>query len=71
MLPHEDRKRDVRVDLLSAGFGLGSWIAMTGLWVELPILVQRLPERWALASQLALILQVGIFFFQSCFLEYQ
>lgn len=61
MVTHEDRKRDVRVDLLSAGFGLGSWIAMTGLWVELPILVQRLPERWALASQLALILQVGIF----------
>lgn len=62
MLTHEDRKRDVRVDLLSAGFGLGSWIAMTGLWVELPILVQRLPERWALASQLALILQVSILF---------
>ncbi|KAG8195539.1 hypothetical protein JTE90_019527 [Oedothorax gibbosus] len=32
---------------------------MTGLWVELPVLVQRLPEGWALASQLALFLQVA------------
>nr|XP_042900674.1 riboflavin transporter 2-like isoform X2 [Parasteatoda tepidariorum] len=47
------------VDILSAGFGIGSWIAMTGLWVELPLLVQRLPEGWALASQLSLFLQVA------------
>ncbi|XP_035231438.1 solute carrier family 52, riboflavin transporter, member 3-A-like [Stegodyphus dumicola] len=53
------KRRDFRVDLLSALFGLGSWIAMTGLWVELPVLVQRLPEGWALPSQLALFLQVA------------
>ncbi|GIY59733.1 hypothetical protein CDAR_120811 [Caerostris darwini] len=59
MVPQSQRRRDVRVDLLSASYGLGSWIAMTGLWVELPVLVQRLPEGWALASQLALFLQVA------------
>ncbi|GIY33067.1 solute carrier family 52, riboflavin transporter, member 3 [Caerostris darwini] len=59
MVAQSQRRRDVRVDLLSAGYGLGSWIAMTGLWVELPVLVQRLPEGWALASQLALFLQVA------------
>ncbi|CAL1279038.1 unnamed protein product [Larinioides sclopetarius] len=59
MVQQPERPRDVRVDLLSAGYGLGSWIAMTGLWVELPVLVQRLPEGWALASQLALFLQVA------------
>ncbi|GFY77752.1 solute carrier family 52, riboflavin transporter, member 3-A [Trichonephila inaurata madagascariensis] len=59
MVSSQEKRRDVRVDLLSAGYGLGSWIAMTGLWVELPVLVQRLPEGWALASQLALFLQVA------------
>ncbi|XP_055937915.1 solute carrier family 52, riboflavin transporter, member 3-A-like isoform X2 [Argiope bruennichi] len=59
MVQQSERSRDVRVDLLSAGYGLGSWIAMTGLWVELPVLVQRLPEGWTLASQLALFLQVA------------
>ncbi|XP_054724486.1 solute carrier family 52, riboflavin transporter, member 3-A-like isoform X1 [Uloborus diversus] len=54
-----NRRPKLRVQLLSAAFGLGSWIAMTGLWVELPVLVQRLPEGWALPSQLALYLQVA------------
>ncbi|GFU66951.1 uncharacterized protein TNCV_4296031 [Trichonephila clavipes] len=70
MVSSQEKRRDVRVDLLSAGYGLGSWIAMTGLWVELPVLVQRLPEGWALASQLALFLQAStsIFTFETTLL---
>lgn len=38
-------------------FGLSSWIAISGLWLELPILIQRLPEKWGLASQLTFAIQ--------------
>lgn len=50
-------KRKYLIDILSLLYGTGSWIAMTGLWVELPVLTPKLPEGWSLASQLALVLQ--------------
>ena len=40
-------------------FGAGAWIAVNGVWVELPVLVQKLPEKWNLPSFLAIIAQVG------------
>lgn len=40
-------------------FGLGSWIAVNGLWVELPILVKTAPEGWNLPSYLAVIFQLA------------
>ncbi|XP_067018692.1 solute carrier family 52, riboflavin transporter, member 3-A-like isoform X2 [Acropora muricata] len=40
-------------------FGLGSWIAVNGLWVELPILVKTAPEGWKLPSYLAVIFQLA------------
>src|SRR6218665_2785651 len=47
----------LRLALLSGLFGTGSWIAITGLWLELPLLIDRLPEGWSLASQLNLVIQ--------------
>ena len=38
--------------LCSLLFGLGSWVAITGLWLETPLLIHYLPERWALSSYL-------------------
>ena len=32
---------------------------MNGLWVELPVLVSVLPESWALASYLSVIVQIA------------
>lgn len=40
-------------------FGIGSWIAINGLWVELPLLVDRVPEKWNLPSYLTIIAQLA------------
>lgn len=36
--------RLVLTHLLVALFGMGSWIAVNGIWVELPVVVKELPE---------------------------
>ena len=54
------RNRVVLVDLLAVLFGISSWISINGLWVELPLLVQDLPEGWALPSYLSIIVQVRL-----------
>lgn len=51
--------RLVLVDLLAVLFGISSWISINGLWVELPMLVNELPEGWALPSYLSIIVQVS------------
>jgi hypothetical protein len=41
--------RTVLTHLLVALFGMGSWAAVNGIWVELPVVVKDLPEgewRW-------------------------
>ena len=40
-------------------FGSGSWIAINGLWVELPIIVNEVPEGWSLPSYLTVIIQLA------------
>ena len=45
--------------LLICLFGMGSWIAVNGLWVELPVLVRHVPERWNLPSYLTVIFQLA------------
>ncbi|XP_068930075.1 solute carrier family 52, riboflavin transporter, member 3-like [Petaurus breviceps papuanus] len=45
--------------LLVCIFGSGSWIAINGLWVELPQLVSKLPEGWNLPSYLVIIIQLA------------
>ncbi|XP_012731080.2 solute carrier family 52, riboflavin transporter, member 3-A [Fundulus heteroclitus] len=47
------------VHLLAAAFGLGSWVAVNGLWVELPLIVNSLPEGWELPSFLTVIIQLA------------
>lgn len=52
-------RRVILVDILALLFGISSWISINGLWVELPLLVQHLPEGWALPSYLSIIVQVA------------
>ena len=40
-------------------FAMSSWIAINGLWTELPLLVDALPESWTLPSYLVLIIQIA------------
>uniref|UniRef100_A0A4W5KWH4 Riboflavin transporter n=1 Tax=Hucho hucho TaxID=62062 RepID=A0A4W5KWH4_9TELE len=47
------------VHVLACCFGLGSWVAVNGLWVELPLIVNTLPEGWELPSYLTVIIQLA------------
>lgn len=40
-------------------FGISAWIAVNGMFVELPLLVQTQPEGWNLPSYLAIIVQLA------------
>ena len=40
-------------------FAMASWIDINGLWTELPLLVNELPESWNLPSYLVLIIQIA------------
>ena len=46
-------------DLAVCAFGVSAWISVNGIWVELPVLVGVLPEEWALASYLSVIVQLA------------
>ncbi|XP_043946512.1 solute carrier family 52, riboflavin transporter, member 3 [Protopterus annectens] len=47
------------IHLLTCVFGTGSWVAINGLWVELPLIVNELPEGWFLPSYLTVIIQLA------------
>jgi len=38
-------------------FVMSTWIAVVGIWVEMPLLVSGLPEAWDLPSYLSIIIQ--------------
>lgn len=40
-------------------FGMGSWVTICGLWVELPLIVPQVPEGWYLPSHLSILTQVA------------
>ncbi|XP_076610929.1 riboflavin transporter 2 [Chaetodon auriga] len=45
--------------LLACLLGMGSWVSINGLWVELPLIVPRIPEGWYLPSYLSVIIQMA------------
>ncbi|KAM6959140.1 riboflavin transporter 2-like [Aplochiton taeniatus] len=45
--------------LLACLFGMGSWVSINGLWVELPVIVSQIPEAWNLPSYLSVIIQMA------------
>jgi riboflavin transporter 2 len=51
--------RVVAVDILAAIFGIGSWVCLAGIFLELPLLVQSLPEGWSLPSYLSVVIQLA------------
>ncbi|CAK1601442.1 unnamed protein product [Parnassius mnemosyne] len=52
-------QRRVALDVLLACWGLGTWLGVNGLYVQLPLLVERLPEGWTLPSSMALAVQLA------------
>ncbi|XP_033695394.1 solute carrier family 52, riboflavin transporter, member 3 isoform X3 [Tursiops truncatus] len=57
--PRADVTMAFLIHLLVCTFGMGSWVAINGLWVELPLLVSELPEGWYLPSYLTVIIQLA------------
>ncbi|KAM4725190.1 riboflavin transporter 2 [Anableps anableps] len=45
--------------LLAILFGMGSWVSINGLWVELPLIVPQVPEGWYLPSYLSVLIQTA------------
>lgn len=45
--------------VLACLFGMGSWVAINGMWVELPLIVSQIPEGWYLPSYLTVLIQVA------------
>lgn len=45
--------------VLACLFGIGSWVAINGMWVELPLIVHAIPEGWFLPSYLTIIIQMA------------
>ncbi|XP_006635935.1 riboflavin transporter 2 [Lepisosteus oculatus] len=44
---------------LACLFGMGSWVAINGMWVELPLIVPEIPEGWYLPSYLTVLIQLA------------
>ncbi|XP_077209657.1 solute carrier family 52, riboflavin transporter, member 2 isoform X2 [Paroedura picta] len=51
--------RSVATHVLVALFGMGSWVSINALWVELPVVVKRLPEGWNLPAYLSVLIALG------------
>ncbi|XP_052003659.1 solute carrier family 52, riboflavin transporter, member 3-B-like [Xyrauchen texanus] len=45
--------------VLACLFGIGSWVAINGMWVELPMIAPEIPEGWYLPSYLTIIIQMA------------
>ncbi|XP_077384038.1 solute carrier family 52, riboflavin transporter, member 3-B [Festucalex cinctus] len=45
--------------VLACLFGMGSWVAINGMWVELPLIVPQIPEGWFLPSYLTVLIQMA------------
>ena len=49
----------VPVYILVIFFAMASWIDINGLWTQVPLLVNKLPEAWNLPSYLIIIIQIA------------
>ncbi|XP_053612746.1 riboflavin transporter 2-like [Plodia interpunctella] len=45
-------KRMILLDVLMACWGMSTWLGVNGMYVQLPLLVQELPEGWALPTSM-------------------
>ncbi|KAJ0175379.1 hypothetical protein K1T71_008538 [Dendrolimus kikuchii] len=52
-------RRRITLDVLMTCWGIGTWLGVNGLYVQLPLLVARLPEGWALPSSMVVAVQLA------------
>lgn len=51
--------RRVVVDILAILFGIGTWVGINGMFVQLPLLVKTAPEGWNLPSYMSVAVQIA------------
>ncbi|KAK0418645.1 hypothetical protein QR680_013686 [Steinernema hermaphroditum] len=51
----------VRRHLFVAVYGMGSWLSINAMYVELPLLVDKIPEGWNFPSYMVVVLQIMCF----------
>jgi len=58
---HCSEKMSILVYVLVMMFGSSTWLCVTGVWVELPLMVSvyPLPEGWSLPSYLSVAIQLA------------
>ncbi|XP_051159715.1 solute carrier family 52, riboflavin transporter, member 3-A-like [Leptopilina boulardi] len=59
MLTQKLSKRRFLVDILALLFGLGAWIGINGIYVQLPLLVNNAPEGWTLPAYMVMLVQIA------------
>lgn len=47
------------VDFLAIFFGMGAWVGVNGMFVQLPLLVKTAPESWSLPSYMSIAVQIA------------
>ncbi|XP_077276714.1 solute carrier family 52, riboflavin transporter, member 3-A [Temnothorax americanus] len=57
MLSQRLSNRRLLVDLLALMFGLGAWIGVNGIYVQLPLIVHIAPEGWTLPAHMVMLVQ--------------
>ncbi|KAL0109768.1 hypothetical protein PUN28_013438 [Cardiocondyla obscurior] len=57
MLTQRLSNRRLFVDFLALMFGLGAWIGVNGVYVQLPLIVHKAPEGWALPAYMVMLVQ--------------
>ncbi|XP_012221374.1 solute carrier family 52, riboflavin transporter, member 3-A-like [Linepithema humile] len=57
MLTQRLSNRRLLVDFLALMFGLGAWIGVNGIYVQLPLIVHTAPEKWSLPAHMVILVQ--------------
>ncbi|OXA39799.1 solute carrier family 52, riboflavin transporter, member 3-B [Folsomia candida] len=57
--PTTKPKRVYHIDILATFFGIGTWLTINGLFVQLPLLALALPEGWNIGSYLSVMVQLA------------
>lgn len=53
------RQRNILVDAFAVLFGVGTWIGINSTYLQLPLLVMKAPEGWALPSFIVIVIQLA------------
>ncbi|XP_046823301.1 solute carrier family 52, riboflavin transporter, member 3-A-like [Vespa crabro] len=57
MLTKKLSNRRILVDILVLFFGIGAWIGINGIYVQLPLLINNAPEGWNLPAHMVMLVQ--------------